>query len=189
MQTYPEIQKLYRKQGATICFGDEARIHSDTHGRATWAPTGETPVIEAIGARFRINMISAVSAKGSQRFMACTGCMNADRSVEILKRLIDRATSQIFLIHPVNKSKRVKDYETSTGGRLRLFILPPLSPHPNPDEWVWNWLKRHKFGKARLSGPDQVLTLAEHYLRSLQKLPVPICGFFTHHNLAHITEA
>ena len=50
-------------------------------------------------------------------------------------------------------------------GRLRLLILRPYSPHLNLDEWVWNWLKRQKIGKARVAGPDQFRTLVEHYPR------------------------
>lgn len=191
-QAYPEIQKLAKKQGATIYFGDEASIRSDTHSGRTWAPTGETPVVETTGARFSINMVSAVSAQGLLRFMTFEGRMNADRFIEFLRRLTYRATTPIFLIldgHPVHKSKRVKDYVASTEGRLRLFILPPYSPHLNPDEWVWNWLKRHKVGKARVSGPDQFRTQIDRYLRSLQKLPALIRGFFGDHNLAYITQA
>ncbi len=189
---YPEIRKLAKKEGATIYFGDKASIRSDTHSGRTWAPTGETPVIETTGARFSVNMISAVSAQGQLRFMTINGRMNGERFIEFLKRLIHRATAPIFLIldgHPVHKSKLVKEYVASTNGRLRLFILPPYSPHLNPDEWVWNWLKRHKIGKTRVAGPDQFRILVDRYLRSLQKLPALIRGFFADHNLAYINQA
>jgi transposase len=191
-RAYPEIRKLAKKEGATIYFGDEASVRSDTHRGTTWAPTGETPVIETTGARFSINMVSAVSAQGLLRFMTFAGSMNADRFIEFLKRLIYRATTPTFLVldgHPVHKSKRVKEFVAGTNGRLRLFILPPYSPHLNPDEWVWNWLKRHKVGKARVVGPDQFRTLIARYLRSLQKLPALVREFFGDRNLAYITQA
>jgi len=158
----------------------------------TWAPTGETPVVETTGARFSINMVSAVSAQGLLRFMTFEGRMNADRFIEFLKRLIYRASDPMFLIldgHPVHKSKRVKDYVASTDGRLGLFIFPSYSPHLNSDEGVWNWLKLHKIGRAYVYGPDQFRTLIDRYLRSLQRLPALIRGFFGDHNLAYITQA
>lgn len=191
-QAYPEIQALAKQQGATIYFGDEAGIRSDSHSGTTWAPSGETPILESTGARFRLNMISAVSAQGLLRFMTFEGGMNAERFIDFLKRLIHGAQAPVFLIldgHPVHQSKRVKEYVASTEGRLRLFILPPYSPHLNPDEWVWNWLKRHKLGKACIAGPDQFRTLVDHYLRSLQKLPHLIRGFFADPNLAYIAHA
>jgi transposase len=191
-QAYPEIQTLAKQEGATIYFGDEAGLRSDTHSGTTCAPSGQTPVIDSTGARVRLNMLSAVSAKGQLRFMTCEGGLNAERFVEFLKRLIYLAETPIFLIldgHPVHTSKRVKTYVDSTDGRLRLFILPPYSPHLNPDEWVWNWLKRHTLGKACMAGSDQFRVLVDRFLRSLQKLTHLIRGFFADPNLAYITQA
>jgi hypothetical protein len=136
-KAYPEIQKLAKKVKATVYFGDEASVRSDYHSGTTWAPVGRTPVVETTGARFSVNMISAVSAKGQLRFMAFTGKMNVDRFVEFLQRLIYKAKRPIFLIldgHPVHKSRKVKDFVAITNDKLRLFILPPYSPHLNPDE-------------------------------------------------------
>jgi transposase len=136
-QAYPEIQRLAKQEGATIYVGDEAGIRSDTRSGTAWAPTGQTPVIESTGARCRLNMLSAVSARGQLRFMTCEGGLSAERFIDFLKRLIYAAKTSIFLIldgHPVHTSKRVRQYVASTEGRLRLFILPPDSPHLNPDE-------------------------------------------------------
>ena len=186
---YPEIQKLAKKEKASIYFGDEASIRSDYHSGTTWAPVGQTPVIETTGARFSINMISAVSAKGQLRFMTFSGKMNADKFVQFLDRLMYKARRPIFLIldgHPVHKSKQVKRYIEDTKGKLRLFILPPYSPHLNPDEWVWNWLKNHNLGKVSVSGPDQYRDTVNRFMRRLQKLPEIIRGFFRDKNLAYI---
>lgn len=188
-QAYPEIRQLAKQEGATIYFGDEASVRSDHHSGTTWAPIGETPQVSTTGARFSVNMISAVSAQGAMRFMTINGKLNADTFIEFLKRLIYRADKPIFLIldgHPVHRSRKVKEYVASTGGRLRLFVLPPYSPHLNPDEWVWNWLKSHRLGRATVSGPDQFRSIVNRYLNQLQKLPGVIRGFFKDKSLAYI---
>ena len=188
-KAYPEIQKLAKKEKATIYFGDEASIRSDYHSGTTWAPVGKTPVVETTGTRFSVNMISAVSAKGQLRFMAFNGKMNADKFIEFLQRLIYKAKRPIFLIldgHPVHKSRKVKEFVATTDGKLRLFILPPYSPHLNPDEWVWNWLKKHNLGKTQVSGPDQFRSAVSQFMRRLQKLPKILKGFFRDPNLAYI---
>jgi transposase len=48
-------------------------------------------------------------------------------------------------------AKKVRDFVESTGGRLRLFFLPPYSPELNPDERVWNDLKNNVVGRQSLS--------------------------------------
>jgi len=188
-KAYPEIKKLARKEKATIYFGDEASIRSDHHYGTTWSPVGKTPVIETTGARFSIQMVSAVSAKGSFRFMTFEGRMNGGRFIEFLRRLIYKQSKPIFLVldgHPVHKSKKVTDFVESTEGKLRIFILPPYSPHLNPDEWVWNWLKNHKLGRASVSGPDQFRSIVKRYLSQLCKLKKVVKGFFQDKNLAYI---
>jgi len=188
-QAYPEIRKLAKKKKATIYFGDEASVRSDYHSGTTWAPVGKTPVVETTGARFSVHMISAVSAKGQLRFMAFNGKMNADKFIEFLQRLIYKARKPVFLIldgHPVHKSRKVKEFVATTDGKLRLFILPPYSPHLNPDEWVWNWLKKHNLGKTQVAGPDQYREAVSRFMRRLQRLPKILKGFFRDPNLAYI---
>jgi hypothetical protein len=64
----PEIARRARRAGAIIYFGDEASVRSDHHSGTTWGPWGSTPVVEATGAQFSVNMVSAVSAQGLLRF-------------------------------------------------------------------------------------------------------------------------
>jgi hypothetical protein len=47
---YPEIAKRAKKEGALILFADEAGIRSDHHAGTTWAPVGQTPVVNVTAA-------------------------------------------------------------------------------------------------------------------------------------------
>ena len=180
-EEYPAIQKLAKKQKAQIFFGDEAGIRSDYHRGTTWAPKGKTPVVETTGARFSVNMISAISAKGQMRFMTVEGTVTSARFVQFLERLMDGQKRPVFLIvdgHPVHRSKKVKEFVTNTAGKLRLFRLPSYSPDLNPDELVWNHVKRHRVGRMPVAGPDDLKKRVISALRSLQKSPAKIRGFF-----------
>jgi transposase len=95
-QAYPEMQHLAKQEGVTIYFADEASIRSDSHIDTTGAPSGETQVLESTGARFRLNLISAVSAQGLLRFMTYEGRTNPARLIEFLQRLTSRAPTPIF---------------------------------------------------------------------------------------------
>jgi len=180
-EEYPEIRKLAKKQGATIYFGDEAGVRSDYHSGTTWGIRGKTPTVKTTGARFSMNLISAVSAQGAMRFMTVEGRMNSDNFIIFLKRLIHNQKDPIFLIvdgHPSHKSGKVKKYIATTEGKLRLFLLPPYSPDLNPDEMVWNHLKNHHIGRKSIKGPDHLKKMVLSCLRSLQRMPHKIRGFF-----------
>lgn len=141
---YPAIKALAKKIGAEIYFGDEAGLRSDHHAGSTWAPIGQTPVVETSGERFSLNMISAISPKGLLRFMIQPGRMAAPQFCEFLNRLMYRARHPVILIvdgHPMHRAKKVKECVAQYNGKLQLFILPPYSPELNPDELVWNDLK------------------------------------------------
>jgi transposase len=148
---YPCIQALARRMKAQIFFGDEAGVRSDHHAGTTWAVIGKTPVVRSTGARFRLNIMSAVSAQGERRFMTVHGRIAAAQFIEFITRLIHGTDRMIFLImdgHPIHKAKCVtRCIETeSMKTRFRLFFLPPYSPELNPDERVWNDLKNNSMG-------------------------------------------
>ena len=158
-EDYPAIQKAAKKAGAEIFFADEASIRSDYHSGTTWAPIGQTPVVKTTGARFSLNLISAISPRGELRFMCTKGKLTAAVFLDFLKRLIMKADSPIFLIvdgHPVHRSAAVRKFALGTGGRLRLFYLPPYAPDLNPDELVWSHVKHHRLGRSAIKGPDHL---------------------------------
>ena len=188
---FPKIEALANKAGADIYFGDEASVRSDFHSGTTWAPKGQTPVVKTTGARFSVNMISAISPRGKLRFMTVDGRFNAVKFIEFLKRLLHNSGKPVFLIvdgHPVHKAKKVKKFIESTDGKLRLFILPPYSPELNPDELVWNNLKNHRIGRKMITGPDDLKQKIISSLRSLQKMPRKIIGFFREKHVRYILD-
>lgn len=189
-EEYPAIAAEAKKIGAEIYFADEASVRSDYHAGTTWAPVGKTPVIEATGARFSVNMVSAVTATGKLRFSIIDGTMTAEKFIEFCKRLVADAARPVFLVvdgHPVHRSKKVRDYVAGTEGKLRLFRLPAYSPQLNPDEWVWKNVKHDRVGRSQITGPDQFQAVCVKALRRLQRLPRIVTGFFHDPNLAYIT--
>jgi hypothetical protein len=61
---YPGIKALAQRGKAEIFFGDAAHIRPDHHAGRTWGKKGETPVVEASGARHSMSLISAITAQG-----------------------------------------------------------------------------------------------------------------------------
>ena len=126
-ETYPQLRAEAAEAGATIYFADEAGVRSDDHAGTTWAPVGRTPVVATTGDRFGVNLISAVTAKGKLRFAAYDGNLNGPMFIDFCRRLLHDAPGPVFLVldgHRVHRSKAVKAFAASTGGRLRLWFLP-----------------------------------------------------------------
>jgi transposase len=180
-EEYPKIKTLARRMKAEIYFGDEAGVRSDFHSGKTWAIRGKTPIVSTTGARFGVNLISAISAKGHMRFMVTKGRVGATTFIEFLKRLIYNIPHMIFLIvdgHPAHRAKKVSRFVESVKGKLRLFYLPPYSPELNPDEWVWNHLKNHTIGRKMIESKTQLKKAVMSHMKRLQKSGHLIRSFF-----------
>lgn len=186
-QDYPKIRAKAKKIKAEIYFGDEAGMRSDYHRGTTWGLRGDTPIIATTGARFSMNMLSAITAKGKIRFMTHTGKINATVFCEFLKRLMHNVDNSVFLIldsHPVHRSSRVKKFVQTLKGKLQLFFLPPYSPELNPDELVWNSVKR-RVSRSSVKGPNDLEMKVRGHLRLLQRNPEKVCAFFKEPNVRY----
>lgn len=179
---YPGIKRMAQKQEADIYFGDAAHMRSDHHAGRTWGKKGETPIVEATGARHGMSLISAISSRGHMRFMIKEkGGVNADVFIEFLKRLIAGAKHEIFLIvdrGPAHIAKKTRTFVETMKGKLRLFYLPPYSPDRNPDELVWKHLKADTVGRMAVIGRDDFKRKVRSSMRQLQHHPGKIISFF-----------
>lgn len=181
-EEYPKIKALAQKERAEIYFGDAAHIRSDHHAGRTWGKKGETPIVQATGARYGMSLISAVTARGHMRFMIKDkGGVNADVFIEFLKRLLVGAKHAIFLIvdrGPAHRAKKTKAFVESLGGALRLFYLPPYAPDRNPDELVWKHLKADTVGRAAIQSYADFTAKVKSSMQSLQRNARKIRSFF-----------
>jgi transposase len=180
-EEYPRIHRLARRKKALIFFGDEAGVRSDHHAGTTWAVKGKTPVVSSTGARFGLNLISAVSAQGEFRFMTVRGRVNAAQFIDFIKRLIHGVQKVVFLIvdsHPAHKARMVTRFVESVKDRFQLFYLPPYSPELNPDECAWNDLKNNAIGKQVITSSEQLHRSVISHLRFIQKSPNRVRSYF-----------
>src|SRR5476649_1767161 len=186
---YPQIKALARREKAEVHFGDAAHIRSDHHAGRTWGRRGETPVVQATGARYGMSLISAVTARGHMRFMIKEkGGVNADVFIEFLKRLMVGATHPIFLIvdrGPAHRAKKTKAFVETLGGELRLFFLPPYSPDRNPDELVWKHLKADTVGRSAIQSYADFKGKVKSSMHSLQRNTKKIRSFFAKDTLRY----
>jgi len=116
----PETRGRAQAEGARIDFAEEAGMRSHDHGGTTWAPAGETPVVAATGARFAVNMISAVAATGEMRLRLVEGSVNATVFADFIERLAaDADGRKVFVIvdgHPSHRSRIVQRKLAELGG-------------------------------------------------------------------------
>ena len=179
-QRFPAVVREARRTGAVIYFVDEAAVRADAHRGTTWAPVGEPPVVADSGDRFGLRLISAVSPRGDLKFAAFEGYMTSERFVAFLKQLRADTGQPIIVIADnakYHKEGVAKQYLRPTAEGIRVEPLPTYSPELNPDEQVWNHLKR-RLGKVFIESKAQMKQEVRNILFSIQRSVNLVLSFF-----------
>lgn len=190
-ETYPRLAKDAKARGAEIYFWDESGFRADAVRGKTWGVQGQTPVVAVPGQRQSMSAASAVNARGAFWFVTYQGALNAVRFVDYLKQLMKYRKRPLTLILdslPAHKGPVVRGYVDSLQGKLQLHYLPGYAPELNPDELVWNHMKRTGTAKKPLRKGDQLQARIDADLYAIQRNPKLVRSFFRAPSVAYISD-
>lgn len=191
--TFPAIAAEEKSSGAEILFWDESGFRVDAvHGK-TWAPRGQTPVIERPGQRQSISAASAVSAKGAFWFATYQGGLGltGELFVDLLKKMMYRRKKPVRLVVdglPALKKEVAKEYIASTTGKLTLHLLPGYAPDLNPDELVWSHAKRTGVARSPFKAGEKLQCRIDAQLQNIANDSALVKSFFRHSSVSYITD-
>ena len=89
---------------------------------------------------------------------------------------------------PAHKGPVVRHYVDSLKGKLQLHYLPGYAPDLNPDELVWNHMKRTGTAKKPLRKGDQLQSRIDADLQAIQRDPKLVRSFFRAPSVAYISD-
>jgi len=188
---FPRVRTRAKRVGAKIFFLDEAGVRSDQVLGRTWGLRGQTPEVSTSGRRQSVSAISAVNARGEFWYEIYTERLTAPRFVELLTHFMRRRKSPVFLVldgHPAHIAKVVARYVQRLAGRLELHFLPGYAPELNPDEFVWNHLKRHGVSKTPLRRDESLRSRVQSDLAAIQLRPALVRSFFHAPSVAYTRD-
>jgi len=189
--TYPSIARQAKKRGAEIYFWDESGFRADVVQGTTWGVQGQTPIVAVPGPRQSVSAASAINARGGFWFATYKGGMSAELFIEMLKALMLRRKKPLYLILdslPAHKARIVQEYVASTKGRLELHFLPGYAPELNPDELVWNHMKRTGTAKSPLVKGESLHDRIDVELLEIQRNPSLVRSFFRADSVSYISD-
>jgi transposase len=112
----------------------------------TWAPRGKTPVLRVKLTHDHLSAISGITLDGRLFMQTRQDAYDAAAVVGFLRLLLRKIRGKVLVIwdgSPIHKGQPIKDYlARGAAKRLHLERLPGYAPDLNPDEGIWNYLKR-----------------------------------------------
>ena len=137
----------------------------------TWSPTGQTPVLRVARQRDHLSAISGVTADGRLFLQVRQATYDAQAVVAFLRVLLRKIRGKILIIgdgSPIHRAQPIKDFlKRGAARRLWLEQLPGSAPDLNPDEGIWNYLKRVELGNVCCPDLD---TLELELIRARERL-------------------
>lgn len=139
-------QKKASDEGFTIVWVDESGFYLLPLAVRTWAPRGQTPVVRVKLTHDHLSAISGITLDGRLFLQVREEAYTAEAVVGFLRVVLRKLRGKILVIwdgSSIHKGRAIKDFlKRGAAKRLHLERLPGYAPDLNPDEGIWNYLKR-----------------------------------------------
>lgn len=179
-QRWPELVAEAEQEQRTLVFVDESGFSQRPARKRTWAPRGQTPILEFNFNWKRISAIAGVSFC-ELWFALHEGTIRAPQVIEFVKQLQARIGQKLLLIWDglsAHGSRAVRSFLESLGEAVRVERLPSYAPELNPVEFLWGHLKNHDLANVTPDSLGQLSKAARNALFKAQKRPSVIHAFW-----------
>lgn len=167
-------------------FVDESGLSERPTRVRTWAPKGETPVLQY---HFNWKQLSVIAGITIYRFYfrLIPGTIKGLQLSEFLAALHKTIGRRLLVIGDglaAHRSRSVRAYVESRRGAIQLERLPAYAPELNPVEYIWGYLKQHALANFCAHDLAQLSDVARQKLRSLQRRATLVTAFWKQAELA-----
>ena len=130
-----------------ILFQDECSVQFAPTLIRTWSLKGQQPKVLSPGGRKRQPIIGAVDPFNGLLHVGLSDSLKAEQFQHFLERLIGRYKDREKILVVLDNarahhSKRLEPFLNLHKDKLELMFLPPYSPHFNPIERVWKFMRK-----------------------------------------------
>ncbi|MFL6450420.1 MAG: IS630 family transposase, partial [Bryobacteraceae bacterium] len=150
------------------------------HRRRTWAPRGQTPVLQFHFNWKTLSVIAGVTVWNFY-FEIFEQAIKSEQIIEFLKHLLRCIEGDILLIWdrlPAHRSKITQQFIRDQKGRLVIEYLPPYAPELNPVEYIWAHCKHHELPNVCAKNLWDLSEAARHSLKRMRRRPRLITAFW-----------
>jgi transposase len=192
-EEFPRIAREAQNRDAHLVFLDESGFFLTPTVRRTWAPRGQTPVLDAWDRRDRISAISSISVSPKNRRLNLHFDLLEDNTnvqgediVAYLRHLKVHLGGPMTILwdgsRVHDRSALVRAY-LAEHPEIITERLPAYAPEVNPDELVWAWTKYGRLGNLAAQHTDWLRDYIITELTYVREHPDLMASFIEKTNL------
>lgn len=176
--------KKATEEKRTLVFVDEAGFYLLPMAVRTHAPFGQTPVLSVKLTRDHLSAIGGVTQKGRIFMQTPDHSYKGPDVVRFLQLLLREIPGKLLVIWDgatIHRCQAIKDFLSKGGAkRIHLERLPGYAPELNPQEGVWNLLKRCELKNVCCLDVQQVQMELRRAKERLRHRKTVLCQCFAH---------
>jgi transposase len=165
-------------------FVDEAGFYLLPMVVRTYAPVGQTPILKVPLTRDHLSAIGGLTMDGRLVMHLQDQSFKGPDVVRFLHLLLRKIPGKLLVIWDgasIHRSGAVKDFLARGGARrIHLERLPGYAPELNPQEGVWNLLKRRELKNLCAADFDQLATELVRAKERLRHRKTVLCQCIAH---------
>jgi transposase len=145
VESWPALKEKARRERRDLVFVDESGFYLLPGVVKTYAPKGQTPVVDEWQTRDHLSVMGGVTTEGKVYSLVRPTSLNGLHSIEFLVHLGRLVGDRLLVIwdrSPIHRRAEVQAFVAEAGGQIHLEPLPPYAPDLNPVEWLWKHLKK-----------------------------------------------
>jgi transposase len=139
-------KKKAKSEKRTIVFVDQSAFYLLPMAVRTYAPVGKTPTLRVKLTRDHLSAMGGITPEGRLFMQTQDHSFKGPDVVRFLQLLTRKIPGNLLVIWDgaaIHRCQAVKDFLAKGGAkRIHLERLPGYAPELNPQEGVWNLLKR-----------------------------------------------
>jgi transposase len=145
VESWPALLETARRERRDLVFVDESGFYLLPGVVKTYAPKGQTPILDEWQTRDHLSVMGGVTAQGKVYSLVRPKSLNGLHSIEFLVHLGRLVGDRLLVIwdgSPIHRRAEVQEFVAEARGKIHLEPLPPYAPDLNPVEWLWEHLKK-----------------------------------------------
>ena len=148
-------QKKGESENRTTVFVDQSGFYLLPFVMRTYAAIGKTPEIRAPLSKDHLSSMSGITPDGKLYMQVQGKSYEGEDAAGFLKHLLRHIDGKLLVLwdrSPIHRSQ----VASAEGSRIHLEQFPAYAPELNPDEGVWNHLKRVELKNVNCQDLDQL---------------------------------
>jgi transposase len=180
-QTLPAVQEQAKAEEAQLHFLDEVGVKAQDQIGTSYAPEGDTPVLEVPKTHIEQDVISSVTSDGELFYWPFPETMTAPKFIDFLEQLVADASTKVIVFadrHPAHEAQAVERWLEGRESEVELHWLPRYAPEYNPDEFLNNDLKQELANEPMPESPSELRDTIGKILDRIAGMSDRIRGYF-----------